>query len=49
MTRDEMIEALKQIKEAIACSNELTEGARFYAHIAVEDAIDHICENWDED
>ena len=49
MTRKELIEALEQIKEAIADSNELTDEARFKAYISVEDAIDHVRENYGGD
>ena len=49
MTRKEMIEALEQIKEAIANSEELNKAARFYAYISVEDAIEQIRDNYDGD
>ena len=49
MTKKELIEALSSIKEAIANADELTDEARFKAYISVEDAIDHVRENYGGD
>lgn len=49
MTRKELIETLEQVKDEIAQSNELTDYARYKAYISVEDAIEHLIENYDRD
>lgn len=49
MTRNELIEALEQVKDKIADGDELTEYARYRAYISVEDAIQHLIENYDTD
>ena len=49
MTRKGLIEMLEQAKDEIAQNNELTDCARYRAYISVEDAIQHIVENYDGD
>ena len=40
---------LEQAKDEIAQNNELTDYARYRAYISVEDAIQHVVENYDKD